>query len=88
MFRIIVVASLIAQIVAPVQLEARCQSTSAEEQIDFFPLAEMDSEINNSLKTTSESGERKAVLVIRDERLPSLSQEVTEEAFSLPSQRK
>lgn len=37
------------------------------EQVELFPLADMDSEINNTLKTSTELGEKRAVLVIRAE---------------------
>lgn len=88
MIRVIVIASLIAQVVGPLQLQAMCESFSADEQIEFFPLAEMESEINDTLKTTAESGERKAVLVIKNDRLPALSQELTEEINLQPSRQK
>lgn len=87
MLRTIIIAIII-QTFGPLQLQAMCDSFSSDDNIDFFPLAQMDSEINSSLKTTNESGERKAVLIFEGERLPAVADTVSEENVLQPFQRK
>lgn len=88
MFRFLVIASLVTQVVSPLQLQAMCEAFSPDDDIDFFPLAQMDSEIKESLKTTTEAGERKAVLFFEGDKLPALPDTLSEENAPQSLQRK
>jgi|1048.fasta_scaffold11817_2 hypothetical protein len=56
-----------------------------DQDIELFPLANMDTETNNTLKTSTELGERRAVLVIRAEPDTSLPTSSSSVQMELPT---